>query len=388
MTTVKSTRLIFKARESEPRFTNATNGTTHIVAITAKGPITDDEVYSNIDRFKEVYGSETVPNGTLSNIERAIELGSAVRIFKVEANTVAGWTAAITRSRDFDDAYQLFCSHLYQHISTVASVASIHKFAADLVSGTLKDRVYFIELETSTPATYLTSLSISRSEYIALFYEKIGYYKDDTIVYCDCLGTVAGLADRAMDRYGAWKTFSGIVRGIVAEGQALQYSPILTEASIISNRLNTFRLKTNRDFGFYTKPTLWNNFSYTTYNATDDTNPLTYLNNVRLIIYMKKVLGIILSSYLEEPNTFSTWATIASDAEGFLQILLSDQAIAGYTWEGDQRASSYEELQINSEEGVRQGVYKIQLSITEQVLLRELQFELILDNQNGVIIIN
>lgn len=59
-------------------------GVSHVVASTTKGPFNSpDRVFNTYSAFQEVYGEEIVPDGTVSNIQKAFELGSKLRISRV-----------------------------------------------------------------------------------------------------------------------------------------------------------------------------------------------------------------------------------------------------------------------------------------------------------------
>ena len=59
-------------------------GVSFVLAVTRKGPFNKpDEIFSSPERFKEVYGEEIVPDGTISNIIRALTSGGKVRVCRV-----------------------------------------------------------------------------------------------------------------------------------------------------------------------------------------------------------------------------------------------------------------------------------------------------------------
>ena len=60
-------------------------GVSHVIARTVKGPFNSpDEVINSYPAFQEIYGEEIVPDGSISNIKKALELGSKLRISRVE----------------------------------------------------------------------------------------------------------------------------------------------------------------------------------------------------------------------------------------------------------------------------------------------------------------
>lgn len=59
-------------------------GISHVVARTTKGKFnTPDKLYSSYTKFQEDYGEEIVPDGSISNIKKALEFGSTLRISRV-----------------------------------------------------------------------------------------------------------------------------------------------------------------------------------------------------------------------------------------------------------------------------------------------------------------
>lgn len=62
-------------------------GVSHVIARTTRGNFCDPSVIiRNPTQFKKLFGSEIVPDGTISNIERALSLGSQLRISRVKGS--------------------------------------------------------------------------------------------------------------------------------------------------------------------------------------------------------------------------------------------------------------------------------------------------------------
>ena len=87
----------------------------------------------------------------------------------------------------------------------------------------------------------------------------------------------------------------------------------------------------------------------------------------------------ILESYLEEPNTWSTWQSIYYEAKKILDDLIGT-AITEYTWMGDQDAQSYDDLVVNNEADVRQGKYKVILKYKDIVPMQEVTINIVIDS--------
>ena len=65
-------------------------GVSHVVARTTKGPFNDPrEIISSYAQFQRIYGEEIVPDGTVSNIEKALALGSKLRVARVAGGSAS-----------------------------------------------------------------------------------------------------------------------------------------------------------------------------------------------------------------------------------------------------------------------------------------------------------
>mgnify|MGYP003603917598 CR=1 FL=1 len=58
-------------------------GITNVLAVTTKGKFNEPTLCENFAKFKSIFGKELVPDGTISNIERAFKLGSTLRVCRV-----------------------------------------------------------------------------------------------------------------------------------------------------------------------------------------------------------------------------------------------------------------------------------------------------------------
>ena len=82
--------------------TTPTLGISHVLARTTKGPFNQpDTVFSSYAAFQKVYGEEIVPDNTISNIRKAFELGSKLRVSRVAgANTTYGYAKPLSINAD------------------------------------------------------------------------------------------------------------------------------------------------------------------------------------------------------------------------------------------------------------------------------------------------
>jgi hypothetical protein len=102
-----------------------------------------------------------------------------------------------------------------------------------------------------------------------------------------------------------------------------------------------------------------------------------------LVYYLKKLLRPILESKIEEPNYIPTWRDIYLLVKPQLDDLVEQEAISEYTWQGDQDASGYSDLQVNNEADVRQGKYKAILKFKEIVPMQEVTISLVIDKASN-----
>lgn len=73
-------------------------GVVNVVARTTKGPFNDpSDLISGVPQFVAKFGSEIVPDGSVSNIQRALEMGAKVRITRVAGEGATyGWAKPLT----------------------------------------------------------------------------------------------------------------------------------------------------------------------------------------------------------------------------------------------------------------------------------------------------
>lgn len=223
---------------------------------------------------------------------------------------------------------------------------------------------------------------------IAYFGGGLKYYNDqESLQDCDVLGSVIGLGDTAASLYGPWYSFAGMNRGILADAQGPVMenfgSPSKVESlqTLAEWYCNIMVMKNTPTQGLRTM--LWHCFSSNPKNDSEK-----FLSIVRLNLYLKKNLRPILESYLEEPNTFSTWQDIYQEAKDRVLDPLVGEAMTEYTWMGDQDASSYEDLQVNTEADVRQGKYHVVLKYSDIVPLQEVTIDIMIDAASRTISID
>lgn len=99
------------------------------------------------------------------------------------------------------------------------------------------------------------------------------------------------------------------------------------------------------------------------YTMAQGNSPEKFISVSMLLQYMVRVLKPTLEAFISEPNEPTTWSQIYYRVENFLNTLVSNRALLDWKWDGDQFASSMNDLQINDPQDVSNGIYKIQLQI-------------------------
>lgn len=302
---------------------------------------------------------------------------------------------AIDALADYNDAYQVAFSHIDQWL-TGGGASSIEGISQDCMDAYnywvtnyagMFEAVLYVEVPPSVASTAEDLLEAVKKLIPAVGYKKniayfgggIKYYNDNGILQnCSVMGTILGLGDTVATSYGPWYSFAGMNRGIVtdAQGSVIENLGAPSKVEVLQQLAewytNIFVIKDTPTAGKRTM--LWHNF---TSNPINDSEK--FLSIVRLNLYLKKNLRPILESYLEEPNTFSTWQDIYQEAKDKVLDPLLGTAMTTYTWLGDQDASSYDELQVNTEADVRQGKYKVVLRYEDIVPLQEVTINIVID---------
>ena len=185
------------------------------------------------------------------------------------------------------------------------------------------------------------------------------------------IGDIIGLAMLSSSKNGPWWSFAGTQRGLISGA----FDVINNFTSGNHNKLDQLAQRqintvVNEDGRIYIK----GNFS-----AQLDTSRKSFLNVVRLVVYLKKSLRPTLAKYLEEPNDFALFRQIYNEVLPFLTSLtgIEKRALVEFDWKGDQYANTDAELDVNTREDLSQGKYRVQLFLKETVSLQEFTIDII-----------
>lgn len=318
----------------------------------------------------------------------------------------AMYIKAFKATLDYTDAYQVIfpqaCHYTFKKIdkeNPVADATGYNTLMKEVATMVVKaqEEVLYVEVPVKDAAgnvlslegliTSLTALqeAVGTSPYIAYFTGGLKYYNDQgNLVDSDVIGTVAGLGDASASTAGPWKSFSGMNRGVVSQAQGPVIENLGTPTRVedlqqlADYSVNVFVVKDTRTQGKRTM--LWHGF---TSNPKSDSE--RFLSIVRLNLYIKKNLRPILESYLEEPNIWDTWQNIYFEGKPIMDDLVNNNAISEYEWMGDQDASSYQDLVVNTEAEVRQGKYKLIIKYRDIVPIQDIQVTLTIDQASRTV---
>jgi hypothetical protein len=311
--------------------------------------------------------------------------------------TVQQWKSALDLIKDYTEPYQFACSHLDQHLTSSSEILEVHKAAKEICEET-QEYTYYIEVpKYTTHYTEGTQVrdkdsiiswintcigTIGNSKWVAYFAGGIKYYNDKgNLVNGDVLGTILGLGDYSAATYGPWRSFAGLNRGLIYDGNgpcSPNYGSPARYDDLNELAQNYANMIVVRNVGSGKSTMLWHCF---TSQVKQDS--FKYLSIVRLVLYMKKYFRPILESYLEEPNIWHTWSNIYLQVKPALDDMVNQDVISEYTWMGDQQATSYDDLVVNNEADVRQGKYKVILKFKDIVPIQEINLVLSIDKSSN-----
>ena len=309
---------------------------------------------------------------------------------EASAATSAEWIAALEYIRDYTDSYNVGLSHIDQHLGNIEAIKvyirlrqildEVNEFRSFIeIPWYDSDKVTPKTLEKIVQAAAQLQTAIGNSKWISYFAGGLKYANSLGLPQnSDVLGTVLGLADTSATGYGYNYSFAGVNRGIVndAAGPAVANFGSPARANdleqLANNYVNIFVVKDTPSFGKRTL--LWHNFTSQIKNDS-----FRFIGNTGLILNIKKTLRPILESYIEEPNIWNTWADIYARVKPIISNWVDNNALTDPVWQGDQNASSWKDLKVNTEEDVRQGKYHIVFSFKDIVSMQQINVDVVLE---------
>lgn len=332
-------------------------------------------------------------DGTSTAISVDIKAATAAgTIGEVETSkpTSAQWIAALEYIKDYTDSYNVILSHLDQYLGNSEAVKvyialrtildEINEFRGFIeIPWYDSDGVTVRTLDSIVQLAQQLQTAIGHSKWISYFAGGLKYSNSFGLQQnSDVLGTVLGLADTSATGYGYNYSFAGVNRGVVPDaggpvvpnfGSPARFKDLETLAN---NYVNIFVVKDTPSFGKRTL--LWHNFTSQVKNDS-----FRFIGNTGLILNIKKTLRTILESYIEEPNIWNTWSDIYAVVKPIIGNWVDSHAITEPKWIGDQDASSWKDLKVNTEEEVRQGKYHVVFTFKDVVSIQQVTVDVVLE---------
>lgn len=278
---------------------------------------------------------------------------------------------------------QYYDSYAVAYPAVSASDLSGIASAGQAYAALRKDLLYYQHLDNSnTSASALISEKNTEAQlnspYIVLLAggltvtHPITGLKVEIPEIADVLGNMAYVHTKL----GPWLSFFGMNRGVLdgTLGVVNNFgSPALIQ-DLDLLAVNHINMVINRN-GLNM---LWDD--YTMQSAPSPENFACLMN---LIFYIQRSLKPTLESFLGEPTDFTLLKSIYYEVKPFLDSLVVARALSSYRWDGDQFASNFNQLSVNTPENMQLGKISINLRIITVAPLKEISVKIIL-TQAGV----
>lgn len=358
---------------------------------------TDDDELKSIEKFLQ-WLAET--DGTSNAITVTPTTSLTGNIGNAGGDpTITEWKAAAEYIRDYVDAYNVLASHASAHLSSPNDI-QLYKTIKEICDE-LNEFRFFIEIPKyqtggTVPMDVDQMIAWKNSCANTIGHSKWVSYYGGGLIYnnaygipqgSDVGGTVVGLADASATAYGYDKSFAGLNRGIAGDAQG-PVSPNYGSPGRVSQLeklaqacINVFVVRDTPSFGKRT--VLWHNF---TDQVKQDS--FRFLGNTGLVLNIKKTLRPILESFLEEPNIWGTWHDIYLMVRPLIDAWVDAEAMTDPVWNGDQDATSWSDLKVNTEAEARQGHYHVVFSFKDIVAMQDITLDVVIEKASKSISID
>lgn len=120
------------------------------------------------------------------------------------------------------------------------------------------------------------------------------------------------------------------------------------------------------------------NMLWDDYTGENTPSPMNFACIMNLLIYMQRSLRPTLESYLGEPTDFTLLKDLYYTVRPFLEALIKGRALASYEWKGDQFATSFDDLDVNTADDMALGKITIELDIVTVAPLKSISVKIVL----------
>jgi hypothetical protein len=192
------------------------------------------------------------------------------------------------------------------------------------------------------------------------------------------IADILGIASYVDEKFGPWFSMANFVRGFIPKavdvpnnfGSKGNYSKL---NSLAQRQINCTVASSGKIY-------LSGNFS-----GQVEESKASYMNVVRLLIFIKKTIGPTLVKYLEEPGDLATFKALHFEVQPFFENLKNSQrALHEYKWDGDQGVDNIKNVVVNTLTDLDKGKYKVKLYLEPIIGLGEIAITISL-NRTGEI---
>lgn len=254
--------------------------------------------------------------------------------------------------------------------------AVVHQ-AAILYVENRKDMVYYGHLSN----TYVNETQLAAAKDALLIDSTYGALYAGGLIIVDPvtsqdrniseIGDILGASGYCNARFGPWKSFAGVNRGLIFNAKGVvnnfgldsQYGPRNLLANHEINIVGNVDGKIQIMGGFTTQLA---------------SSTLSFLSVRKMLIYLKKKLSPILKRYIEEPDDIPTWKQLYGEVVPVFEYIKTRRGIYDYSWQGDQFAPNITKLLINNSADLALGKYKVKAFVKPIVGIQDISIDIIL----------
>lgn len=273
-------------------------GITHVLARTTKGAFNDpSRIINSYPQFQRYFGEEIVPDGSVSNIRKALENGSRLRISRVEGSAAVDAAESIIPINFLDSAEDPI-------MTAVLKVKCISGLVGDILPDTSDPDVLVIKIGEASVTFNLSSFYTTRYTTRDLLTDLINQtfnYQDENFII-----TVANIE-------------AGLSESVLVEGVSYPEYEVITTGTDGGTNVSVAKyVKAFKAFGQYKEAYQVMPSHIHQYTFASQTE--NYLAVYKAIAdKLKGAYNSVL--YVEVPKSFTTAATIAAQAKTMLETI-------------------------------------------------------------------
>ena len=269
----------------------------------------------------------------------------------------------------YDDSYALACPDISEGDMDGLAVAG------EAYAALRKDLLYYQHLDNSniTAATLIAEKPSMDSQYIVFTAGGllITHPISSEQVSISELGDVLGNMAYVHKTKNVWTAFTNYENGKLtnALGVVTNFGSAATFTDLDLLAQSRVNMVISRSGSIM----FWDD-----YTAQVAPSPENFACLMNLIFYIQKVLKPTLERFLGKPTDFQLLRDIFYMVEPFFKSLTEGRALSSWEWQGDQFATSFDDLEVNNSTDMGLGRIKVNLRIVTIAPLKEISVNIIL----------